>query len=88
MVAKISTAKVRWHLQGLSRDVGCPSGAAARWWAVNYAIKKRINSPACAIDHPEDLKCEVALTGFTWVTGFTRVLEAALLQQGCGYGYA
>ena len=24
--------------------------------------------------------CEVALTGFT------RVLEAALLQQGCGYG--
>ena len=32
--------------------------------------------------------CEVALTGFTGVTGFTRVLEAALLHQGCGYDSA
>ena len=35
--------------------------------------------------HPKH-ECEVALTGFTGVTGFTRVLEAALLQQDCGYG--
>ena len=63
MVAQISTAKVRWHQQALCRGVCCPAGAAARWLAVNYAVKKRVNSPPRAIDHPKDLKSVYTTSG-------------------------
>ena len=47
----------------MSKGVFCPAGAAARWQAVNYAVKKHVNSPPRAIDHPEDLKSIYTTSG-------------------------
>ena len=63
VVAQISTAKVRWHPRALSRGVCCPAGAAARWHATNSTVKKRVNSPLRAIDHPEDRKSVYTTSG-------------------------
>ena len=63
MVAQISTAKVGCHLQCLSRGVCCPAGAAARWHAANSSVKKHVNSPLRATDHPEDHKSIYTTSG-------------------------